>query len=175
MLVSKKPKTYPASYSLIWSMFFGLLFLAFGIGFMLFPYGLDIFNIDIPSISFYEFTILALAIQRLTRLFVYDSIMHFVRDLFLDLKEVKQDGEIYIERHKPTTHVRRLMYELIACPWCTSVWMSLFVIGSYFVFPILNLLWLILAASSVATFIQISINKIGWQAENAKNECIRKQ
>ena len=172
MLVSKKPKTYPASYSLIWSMFFGLLFLAFGIGFMLFPYGVDFFNIDIPSVSLYEFVILALATQRLTRLFVYDSIMQFVRDLFLDLKEVEENGGIFIERHKPTTHVRRLMYELLACPWCTSVWMSLFVFGSFFVFPILNLLWLLLAGSAVATFLQISINKIGWQAEKAKKECL---
>ena len=174
MLVSKKPKTYPASYSLIWSMFFGLLFLAFGIGFVLFPYGIDVFNIDIASVSLYEFVILSLATQRLTRLFVYDSIMQFVRDLFLDLKEVEENGEILIERHKPTTHVRRLMYELLACPWCTSVWMSLFVFGSFFVLPILNLLWLLLAGSAVATFIQISINKIGWQAENAKNECLKR-
>lgn len=175
MLVSKKPKTYPATYSLIWSMFFGLLFLAFGIGFMLFPYGLDLFNIDIPSVSLFEFVILSLAIQRLTRLFVYDSIMQFVRDVFLDLKEVEENGEIMIERHKPTTHIRRLMYELLACPWCTSVWMALFVFGSYFVFPIFNLLWLILAGSAVATFVQISINKVGWQAEKSKLECIRKQ
>jgi len=174
MLVSKKPKTYPASYSLIWSVFFGLLFIAFGIGFMLFPYGLDLFNIDIASVSLYEFVILSLATQRLTRLFVYDSIMQFVRDLFLDLKEVEENGEIIIERHKPTTHVSRLMYELLACPWCTSVWMSLFVFGSFFVFPILNLLWLLLAGSAVATFIQISINKIGWQAENAKNDCLKR-
>jgi len=175
MLVSKKPKTYPATYSLIWSMLFGLLFLLFGIGFIFFPYGLDFFNIDIASVSLYEFVILALAVQRLTRLFVYDSIMQFVRDVFLDLKEVEENGEIMIERHKPTTHVRRLMYELLACPWCTSVWMALFVFGAYFVFPILNLLWLILAGSAVATFVQILINKIGWQAELSKIECLNKQ
>ena len=152
-----------------------MLVVFFMLLFTFFPYGFDFLALEIVDMDLYEFLILALATQRLTRLFVYDSIMQFFRDWFLDLKEVKENGVTYIERYKPTTNVRRLMYDLIACPWCASVWLGLVVVGTYFTMPIFNFLWIVLAVSGVASFLQISINKLGWQAENAKISCLKNQ
>jgi len=52
--------------------------------------------------------------------------------------------------------------------------LGLIVVGTFFTMPIFNFLWMVLAVSGVASFIQISINKLGWQAEKTKIECQNK-
>ncbi len=130
-------------------------------------------GIDVTKrIPFYDFFILSLAVFRLTRLFVYDGIMQFVRDMFL-VKTISTDektGEKVVERSKAIRGLRRVFCELLGCPWCIGMWMSFWVIILYFFIPESWLLFLILAIAGFSSFIQITINAIGWTAEKEKIE-----
>ncbi len=97
--------------------------------------------------------IVALAVMRLVRLFTYDKITQFIRDWF---KDARPDS------------FRDTLGELLDCPWCTGLWFSAFVAFFYFAW---NGAWyfiLILAVASVATFLQLLANLVGWHAEGKK-------
>jgi hypothetical protein len=124
----------------------------------------------LTDLSIFEFFILVLAVFRLTRLFVYDGIMQYVRDLCL-IKEQVTDPLTNKEKiicHKPTVGLRKVLSDLLACPWCVGVWLSAIVIIVYTVFPLTHLIIFVLAVAGLATFVQITINAIGWNAEKEK-------
>lgn len=160
---SLKEKTYPNSYSVILSIIFFILVFLFN--YILFDAKL-IRSFD--DIKTFDLILISLTTFRLVRLFVYDSVAQYIRDLFLNVKEVEVDGVQMIERSKPQGGFKRLMTELLACPWCTSVWVSLFATFVYLLLPGLFFAYLVFAISGIASFIQISINRIGWQAEYKK-------
>jgi len=104
-------------------------------------------NGELPrKISVFDFVLLALAIFRLIRLFVYDSVTNFVRDHFAQYQ--KGPG--------------KTISNLLNCPWCTGIWMALFVAFFYFTTPLAWYPILILALAGTATFIQITIYKTGY-------------
>lgn len=124
------------------------------------------------SIPLFDLALIVLATFRLTRLFVYDKITHFIRDIFLHVEETyTQEGVTYFTKVERTSGPLRTAYELLICPWCFSIWAALFVTYGYF--ERTTLFWLpilILAVSGIATAIQILVNMIGWTAENKKLE-----
>ena len=104
-----------------------------------------------------DFLLMALAIQRLVRLFTYDTITQFIRDWFVGADPRSFMGSLGT---------------LVNCPWCTGLWFSLIVVFFYFATPMIA--WyaiLVLALSSVGSFLQIIANHIGWSAEAKKREC----
>ncbi len=104
-----------------------------------------------------DFILMALAIQRLVRLFTYDAITAFIRNWFAGAD--------------PRTF-RGALGTLINCPWCTGLWFSLLVVFCYFMWPVAS--WyaiLVLALASVASILQITANYVGWSAEGKKREC----
>jgi hypothetical protein len=121
-------------------------------------------NGTLPSqIGGFEFILLSLAIFRLTRLFVYDGITQFLRDQFLIVT-----GET---REKYAYGFKRCSSDVLSCPWCFSIWGGSILLFLYFLFPgVMFFVVLLLALSAVATFLQISTNLIGWQAEAKKIE-----
>jgi len=86
--------------------------------------GYYIYGAFTPDIGYFEFIIMALAVYRLTQLFVYDQIMRFVRDAFSDIEEREVDGEMTAVPVKPRFGFRRSMFELLECPWCVGMWMA---------------------------------------------------
>jgi hypothetical protein len=124
------------------------------------------------SIPLFDLGLIVLATFRLTRLFVYDKITRFLRDMFQHAEEeYTQEGVTYFRKVERTNGPFRTAYELLICPWCFSIWAALFVTYAYFART--QLFWLpilILAISGVATAIQILVNMIGWTAENKKLE-----
>lgn len=98
------------------------------------------------TIPVFDFILLILATFRLIRLFVYDSVTSFIRDHF----EQYEKGPGKTTRH------------LLDCPWCTGIWMALFVSFVYFATPLAWYPLLVLAIAGAATFIQITIYKIGY-------------
>lgn len=118
----------------------------------------------------FDFLLIVLATQRMTRLMVYDGIMLWFRDLFWDCsREIdKQGGITYINRKKPKNGFRRLMADLLACPWCVGVWLSLLAVTIYFIEPIGRVMILILAVAGLSGFLQIMVNFVGWCAEEKK-------
>ncbi len=105
-------------------------------------------NITFPEeLQIFDFIIMALAIQRLTRLFVYDKILKFFRDWF------------------DTKGWQGTIRSLLACPWCVSMWFAPFIIFFYLLNSQFMFLYLILAIASVAAMLQIVINAIGHWGE----------
>jgi hypothetical protein len=96
-------------------------------------------------ISPYDFTLLILATFRLVRLFTYDSVTGYIRRYLAKF----ENGP------------KKTLSNLINCPWCTGVWMSLITTSIYFVIPYSWVFILILALAGAGTFIQIIIWKIG--------------
>lgn len=129
------------------------------------------------SVSLANFSLIVLATFRLTRLFVYDKITHFLRDMFLHVEEsYTQEGVTYYQKIPRTTGPLRTAYELLVCPWCFSIWAALFVTYAYFLDP--DVFWFpifILAVSGIATALQLFVNMIGWMAENRKLEASEKR
>ncbi|MBI96792.1 hypothetical protein CL656_06580 [bacterium] len=165
-----KEKTYPSSYSMALSfVFFVILFL---FNYLLFDLKL-IKSFD--DIKTFDLILISLTTFRLVRLFVYDSVAQYIRDWFLELKEVKVDGKTMIERNKPQGGLKRLMTDLLGCPWCASVWIAMFATFVYLFLPGLYFAYLVFAISGIASFIQISINRIGWQAEYKKTLTLKEQ
>ena len=125
---------------------------------------------DLTDVSVFEFVILTLAVFRLQRLFVYDSVSQFIRDIFLETKEVLDDkeGVIYVIRSKYKTGVKRLFADLLSCPWCVGMWCAVFAVIVYFMYPVTWPLWLLMAIAGLSSFIQILANYVGWKAEGSK-------
>lgn len=107
------------------------------------------------SVPLTDFFLMALATQRLVRLFTYDIVTAFVRKWF--------EGAL------PDTLLATLG-ALINCPWCTGLWFALFIIFFYFATPVAWYAILLLALSSLATLIQLFANFMGWSAEVNKKE-----
>lgn len=105
-----------------------------------------------------DFVLMTLAIMRLTRLFTYDVLTGFVRGWF--------------EGANPDS-LRGTLGMLINCPWCTGLWFALVVVFCYFATPIAWYAILVLALSSLATFLQVLANWAGWSAEAKKREVAR--
>ena len=150
-----------------WNIFYSILFALFSWG--LFKI-LIIVRGSLPtSISFFDLSLVVLATFRLTRLFVYDKITRFLRDMFfLSNESYTEQGVTYFPKKERTNGPLRTIYELLTCPWCFSIWAGLMVIFFYFLTPLAWLPILILAISGVASFFQIFANMIGWIAENGK-------
>lgn len=78
------------------------------------------------DISPYHFIIIAFAIFRLTRLLVADHITQWLRDLCMKSVTVKDalTGAVFVRCEKPLRGFRRLISDLLGCPWCIGVWVS---------------------------------------------------
>lgn len=124
----------------------------------------------VPSfISLFDMSLISLAIFRITRLFVYDKITQFLRDFFMQEREVTgADGLIYMERRPYRGGPLRTVSDLLSCPWCTGMWASLFVVYFYYTVPFAWYVILVLAIAGVGNILQLIANMIGWRAENLK-------
>ncbi len=153
-----------------WNVVFSLFFIVVATGML---YCLYLKNGALPtSIPFFDLILIILATFRLTRLFVYDKITRFLRDMFQHAEESYTEvGVTYFSKTERTSGPFRTAYELLICPWCFSIWAALFVSFGYFYN--VTLFWLpilILSISGVATALQIVVNMIGWIAEERNLE-----
>ncbi len=123
-------------------------------------------RIAYTELTLVDFTLITLATWRLIRLFVYDNITKFLREQFYDVKKVGKGYTL----EKPKYGPRRTLADLLSCPWCFGMWAAALVVFFYLLTPYAYYATLFLAISSVATFLQILTNMIGWQAEKLKQE-----
>ncbi|WP_071393931.1 DUF1360 domain-containing protein [Bacillus tuaregi] len=108
------------------------------------------------DITFLELIILGLSTFRLTRLFVFDKITAFVRDIFIDeVEEVDEKGQMDIYLIPKQGLIKGFIGELLSCYWCTGVWASIFLCAFYLLFPAIALpVLLVLAVSGIAAIIE---------------------
>ena len=103
------------------------LFMLFYLGsFGLFLFLMHVFERPYPdSISGIDLLLLCLATFRVTELFVYDRITRFIRDPFVKREKIIKEDGTEEEKVKPAGHgFKRMMGELMICPWCIGIWIS---------------------------------------------------
>jgi hypothetical protein len=126
------------------------------------------------SISLADAIIISLASFRVVRLFVYDKITRFIRDFFFKIDEsYTEEGVTYFEHREFARGWRRTMSDLLACPWCFSIWAASVVTFFYYLTAYAWLPIFMLAISGAASFFQITSNMVGWNAEKRKLEAKR--
>mgnify|MGYP001067792613 CR=1 FL=1 len=103
------------------------------------------------DLNLLDIVLMALAAQRLIRLFVYDTMTKFFREQFYDAKVTKA-GKVTL--YKPATGPRRTLCDLMSCPWCFGMWASSTVVFFYMLTPLAYIPVLILAVSTIATMLQ---------------------
>lgn len=153
-----------------WNIIYSLFFVAVASGMI---WSLQRVHGTLPtSIPLFDLSLIVLATLRLTRLFVYDKITRFLRDMFQHHEEeYTEQGVTYYSKTERTNGPLRTAYELLICPWCFSMWAGVFVTYAYFLDK--SIFWLpilMLAISGVATAMQLLVNMIGWIAEGKKIE-----
>lgn len=104
------------------------------------------------DISIFDFIIMILATFRLVRLLTYDSVTDYIRRYLAGY----DDG------------FRKTLSDLVNCPWCTGVWMSLLVVFLFYALPGFRTFLLIMALAGAGTFIQILVWKIGLEDNNLR-------
>ena len=121
------------------------------------------------ELTIVDFSLIALASFRLSRLFVCDTSTKWLREQFWDAKKLRSGYVL----EKPKTGPRRTLADLFSCLWCMNVWMATIVTFSYLICPTSRYVVLILAIAAVASVIQLLANLVGWQAEKVKLEVER--
>ncbi len=147
-----------------WNFVFGLFFL------VLVTVGAIVLEtesrIPFDELTFTDFALMTLATWRLTRLFVYDTVMKWFREQFYDVKKVGKGYTL----EKPKFGARRTIADLITCPWCFGLWAGASVTFFYLLTPYAVYFALFLSISAVASFLQITGNLVGHKAEQLKQE-----
>lgn len=152
----------------LWNFVFSILFVGLvGLGMGV----LSRYGKLTDSIELFDFALVALATFRLTRLFVYDKVTRWVRDLFMQKREIEgSPGELLIVRGKYPSGPLRTLGDLFGCPWCFGVWAAFVVTFFFFLTPFAWYPILFLAIAGIATLLQLFANMIGWRAELMKLE-----
>jgi len=138
----------------LWNIFFGLFFAVLvlvGVNW------LEVSGRFTTWVPLGDFLLMSLAIFRLIRLTSYDLITKFIRDAFVGAPKDTFSGTLG---------------SLMACPWCTGLWWSFFVVFFYYATPYAWPVILILALAAVASFLQVFANLAGWSAEAKKREVL---
>ena len=127
----------------VWNYVFTVFFAVILVGFLYISR--NSIQASMPSVLI--IILMALSTQRLTHFITKEKIIKSLRD--------------YIKAKSQSNSFMYTLHELIICPWCTSMWVALFVIIVYYVFPIISIpFFILLSISGVASIIQALLSKI---------------
>lgn len=106
------------------------------------------------GLTWIELIILVLASFRITRLLVYDTITEWMRRPFhKEIEQVNEEGETEIFIEAKGRGLQKFIGELLSCHWCTGVWVSALVYGTFLYVPVLIPLWIVFAISGGAAIL----------------------
>ena len=105
--------------------------------------------------------ILGLAAFRLTRLIVFDKITEPMRrPFFNEVEEKDEEGNVAVYLVPKERGIRGWIGELLACYWCTGVWVSLLLFSLYMSkWPAGEFIILILAIAAIASILEVLVTK----------------
>lgn len=108
----------------------------------------------IADISPFHFLLVSLTTFRLTRLFVADHITAWMRDLCMKKVSINDPltGAVFVRKEKHLKGLRRLISDILGCPWCVGVWVALGTIVLYYtaVTDIFSAGWMIILVFSLS-------------------------
>ena len=119
---------------------------------------ISIFNIFYSNI-YLKLILITFAVFRLSRLLISDAIMQWFRDIFLCVDVEKDNEQFKIIRSLPSKGVIREIALLFDCPWCTSVWISLFILMTWEII-FFQALYLVLAFSGMSLLLYFGVEKL---------------
>jgi hypothetical protein len=110
------------------------------------------------SITWLHLVILVLASYRLTHLIVFDEITSFLRDPFLRISYVADEGgQIQRQIEILGTGWRYWIGKLLSCYWCVGIWSSAFFVLVYLYVPALFPLHVIFAVAGAAAILETKV------------------
>lgn len=114
------------------------------------------------AISWMELGLLGLAVFRLTRLFVYDQIMDWLRKPFMkQYEETNEEGEIEVYYMPIERGFRGWIGSLLSCYWCTGVWIAAGLYLLYTAIPVVaGPIVIIFALAGFAAFLETLIQAL---------------
>lgn len=108
----------------------------------------------IANMSPFHFLVVSFATFRMTRLLVADHITQWMRDLCMESVAVKDPltGAVFVRCEKPVKGLRRLISDLLGCPWCVGVWMAFVAVILYYLAAIefTPFAWIIIIVFAIA-------------------------
>ncbi len=116
------------------------------------------------NFTWFDIIILSLANYRLIRLFVYDNITLLLREYFMDLEISDRKYQFVNSKNS----FKLTVHKLLNCPWCFGIWTTFVSVFFYFSFEIFKIIFILLAISSIASFLILLSNFVGWSAEYKK-------
>ena len=129
-----------------------VIFIVLYVGAMLILYSLG----KLPrSIGILDLVLLGLATARLSDVISTDEIMQWLREPFVEMQHEQIAGREGDVRTGRGTGMRRVVGELLSCPWCVGVWVAAALTYAYFLFPrIVWLFVLLLAIAEIGSLVQ---------------------
>lgn len=107
------------------------------------------------DISAFDFVLLGLAAARLSDIISTDEIMQWLREPFVRLEPTEIAGREVQTRVGRGRGLRRVIGDLLACPWCVGVWVAAGLTYAYFLEPLVAWLFiLIMAVAEIGSFVQ---------------------
>lgn len=122
-----------------------VIFIALYAGVLLALYYLD----RLPrGIGVLDFVLLGLAAARLSDIISTDDIMQWLREPFIKVEEEQIAGQEVQTRVGRGRGIRRVLGELLSCPWCVGVWVAAGLTYAYFLLP--RIVWLFVLLMAIA-------------------------
>ena len=110
-------------------------------------------DLSIVDISIFDAVLLILATFRISRMIVYEKVFSYFR---------------YLVRIRSGNSLFNSINNLITCPWCTSVWMGLFLFDLYYMVPYGRYFIYIMVISSIASPLILLSNYLSLQNDILK-------
>lgn len=107
------------------------------------------------SISVFDLILIGLASARLTDIISTDEVMAWLREPFIQLEETEIAGREVEIREGKGDGFRKVIGDLLSCPWCIGVWIAAGLSYAYFLFPrVVWLFVLIMAIAEISSILQ---------------------
>ncbi|MCE5197799.1 MAG: DUF1360 domain-containing protein [Armatimonadota bacterium] len=99
-------------------------------------------------IKILDFFLIGLATARLSDIISTDEIMQWLREPFVQIETGEIAGREVQERTGRGHGIRKVIGDLLSCPWCVSVWIAAGLTYLYFAFP--RWVWLFILFMAIA-------------------------
>lgn len=109
----------------------------------------------LTKVTLFDMVLLSLSCYRISRMLVYEKIFSLIR--------------FYISTNSDKALIGSIN-NLITCPWCTGVWVALFVFDVYYLVPFGNYLIYILSIAAIASPLVVLSNNL-----TLRNDILKEQ
>ena len=107
------------------------------------------------SIRPFDFVLLGLAAARLTDIISTDQIMEWLRRPFVKMETTEIAGREVETRTGRGRGLKKVLGDLLSCPWCVGVWVAASLTYAYFLMPaVIWIFILIMAIAEIGSLLQ---------------------